>query len=445
MKKYFAFLLFFTLLTLQAAVAQKQWTLQECIEYARNNNIIVRQAEISAELADVNRIQSLTLMAPSANANASHQRSFGRNVDLLTNTPTENNTRSYNFSVSSNVTLFNGLRLQNQLAQSKYEYLQSRENLAKVSNDISLNVAAAYLQVLFASETRKSSVDRVEAAKETRNRTSKMVETGLMAQGTLLDAEAALASEELGLVNSENALQSAYISLTQLLEIDSVSSFSIASQDVVIPEKSSLSLSADDIYKVALGTLPEVRASAFGINSAQKGLSSSKSSLFPSLSLFSSVSSFYNEGGFSSLLGEISFEDQIENNQSKNIGLTLSIPIFNGWSARSNISRSRLNLENALLQDESTRKQVYKSVVQAHADAIAAVNRYNASQKAFDSARESYTYANKKYEVGLISFVEFINIRNNRSRAESELIQAKYDLVFRIKVIDFYLGKPLAF
>jgi outer membrane protein len=123
----------------------------------------------------------------------------------------------------------------------------------------------------------------------------------------------------------------------------------------------------------------------------------------------------------------------------------LSIPLFNGWSTRSNISRSKLNLENAMLQDESTKKQVYKSVVQAHADAVAAVNRYSASQKAFDAAKESYSYASRKYEVGLISFIEFINIRNNRSRAESELIQAKYDLVFRIKVIDFYLGKPLAF
>jgi outer membrane protein len=425
--------------------AQKEWTLQECIEHARKNNIVVRQAEISAELAAANRLQSIAIMAPSVNASSSHQRSYGRTVDLLTNTPTENNTRSYNFSVSSNVMLFNGLRLQNQLAQSNYEYLQSRENLAKVSNDISLNVAAAYLQVLFATESRKSAADRVEAAKETRNRTAKMVETGLMAQGTLLDAEAALASEELGLVNADNAMQSAYISLTQLLEIDSVSGFRTANQQVDIPENSSLSLTADDIYKVALGTLPEVRASAFGVNSAQKGLSSARSSLFPSLSLFSSIGTFYNEGGFSSLLGEIPFKDQVENNQNKNIGLSLSIPIFNGWSTRSNISRSKLNLENALLQDESTKKQVYKSVVQAHADAVAAVNRYSASQKAFESAKESYAYANRKYEVGMISFIEFINIRNNRSRAESELIQAKYDLVFRIKVIDFYLGKPLAF
>lgn len=439
------FCLLTPILTCHVSIAQKQWTLQECIEHARSNNIAVRQAEISSEISLVNRNQSMTSMLPSLNASGSHQRSLGRTVDPFTNTPTENETRTTNFSVNSNFLLFNGLRLQHQLAQSKYEYLQSRENLNKIRNDISLNVAAAYLQVLFASESQKTASDRVEAALETRNRTQKMVETGLMAQGTLLDADAALASEELAKVNADNALQSAYISLTQLLEIDSLNGFSIAQQQVDLPALNSALLSPDEITRVAMASLPEVKASAMGIEGARKGVSSARSSLTPTVSIFSSIGSFYNEGGFSSLLGEIPFNEQVENNQSKNIGLSLSIPIFNGWSARSNIARSKLNLENAMLQDENTKKQVYKSVVQAHSDATAAINRFNAAQKAFSSAKESYGYAEKKYEVGLISFLDFINIRNNRSRAESEVLQAKYDLVFRLKVIDFYLGKPLVF
>ncbi|MFN5323810.1 MAG: TolC family protein [Bacteroidota bacterium] len=439
------FCLLIPILTCHVSIAQKQWTLQECIEHARSNNIAVRQAEISSEISLVNRNQSMTSMLPSLNASGSHQRSLGRTVDPFTNTPTENETRTTNFSVNSNFLLFNGLRLQHQLAQSKYEYLQSRENLNKIRNDISLNVAAAYLQVLFASESQKTASDRVEAALETRNRTQKMVETGLMAQGTLLDADAALASEELAKVNADNTLQSAYISLTQLLDIDSINGFSIAQQQVDLPTLNTALLSPDEITRVAMASLPEVKASAMGIEGARKGVSSARSSLTPTVSIFSSIGSFYNEGGFSSLLGEIPFNEQVENNQSKNIGLSLSIPIFNGWSARSNIARSKLNLENAMLQDENTKKQVYKSVVQAHSDATAAINRFNAAQKAFSSAKESYGYAEKKYEVGLISFLDFINIRNNRSRAESEVLQAKYDLVFRLKVIDFYLGKPLVF
>ena len=439
------FCLLIPILTCHVSIAQKQWTLQECIEHARSNNIAVRQAEISSEISLVNRNQSMTSMLPSLNASGSHQRSLGRTVDPFTNTPTENETRTTNFSVNSNFLLFNGLRLQHQLAQSKYEYLQSRENLNKIRNDISLNVAAAYLQVLFASESQKTASDRVEAALETRNRTQKMVETGLMAQGTLLDADAALASEELAKVNADNTLQSAYISLTQLLEIDSLNGFSIAQQQIDLPTLNTALLSPDEITRVAMASLPEVKASAMGIEGARKGVSSARSSLTPTVSIFSSIGSFYNEGGFSSLLGEIPFNEQVENNQSKNIGLSLSIPIFNGWSARSNIARSKLNLENAMLQDENTKKQVYKSVVQAHSDATAAINRFNAAQKAFSSAKESYGYAEKKYEVGLISFLDFINIRNNRSRAESEVLQAKYDLVFRLKVIDFYLGKPLVF
>ncbi|MFM7054208.1 MAG: TolC family protein, partial [Bacteroidota bacterium] len=307
-------------------------------------------------------------MLPTVNGSSSHQRSFGRSVDPFTNSITENETRTTNFSVSSNVTLFGGLRLQHSLAQSKYEYLQSQENLAKINNDISLNVAAAYLQVLFSMESLKLARDRVNAATETRNRTAKMVETGMMAQGNLLDAEAALASEELALVTAENSLNSANIAISQLLELDNASDFIIATQQVEIPSQSTVMMKPEEIYAASLKTLPEIRASEYGISGAKKGLSSAKSSLFPSLNLFSSIGTFYNEGGYSQLLGETPFDEQVRNNQSKNVGISLSIPLFNGWSVQSNIKRSRLNLENAMLQDELTRKQVYKSVVQAHAD-----------------------------------------------------------------------------
>ncbi|MFN5223621.1 MAG: TolC family protein, partial [Bacteroidota bacterium] len=255
----------------------------------------------------------------------------------------------------------------------------------------------------------------------------------------------ALASEELGLVNAENSLNSANIAISQLLELENAMEFSIAPQQVDIPVQSSLMMKPEEIYAASLKTLPEIRASEYGISSAQKGLSSAKSGLFPSLNLFSSVGTFYNEGGYTQLLGEIPFDEQVRNNQSKSFGLSLSIPLFNGWSVQSNIQRSRLNLENAMLQDELARKQVYKSVVQAHADATAGMNRFNASSKARNSADEAFNYAQRKYDVGLISFIEFINIRNNKSRAESELIQSKYDLIFRLKVLDFYLGKTLTF
>jgi outer membrane protein len=240
-------------------------------------------------------------------------------------------------------------------------------------------------------------------------------------------------------------LNSANIAISQLLELDNASDFGVAIQQVDIPSQSTVMMKPEEIYAASLKTLPEIRASEYGISSAKKGLSAAKSGLFPSLNLFSSIGTFYNEGGYAELLGEIPFDEQVRNNQSKNIGLSLSIPLFNGWSVQSNIQRSRLNLENALLQDELSRKQVYKSVVQAHADATAAMNRYNASLKAKSSADEAFNYAQRKYDVGLISFIEFINIRNNKSRAESELIQSKYDFIFRLKVLDFYLGKNLSF
>jgi outer membrane protein len=439
------FLILFFATSSLTAQAQKQWTLQECIEYARSNNIAIRQAAISSEVSQVNRAQSIATMLPSLNGSSSYQRSYGRSVDPFTNSITENETSTSNFSVSSNVTLFGGFRLLNSLAQSNYEYLQSKENVAKISNDISLNVAAAYLQVLFASESLKSANDRLEAAIETRNRTAKLVDAGTVAQGNLLDAEAALASEELAKVSADNALKSANLSLMQLLELDADQPFAIMTQAVEIPEQSALLTKPEEIYNASLRTLPEIKGSSLGISAAERGLAVARSGRYPTLNLFSSISSFYNEGGFTQLLGEIPFEEQIRNNQSKNVGLSLSIPIFNGWSVNSNIRRTKLGLENARLQDELTRKQVYRSVVQAHSDAMAALNRYQAALKATSSANESLNYAQKKYDVGMISFLDFINTRNNKSRAESELLQSKYDFIFRLKVIDFYLGKSLSF
>ena len=424
---------------------QKVWSLQECIDYALEHNISVKQSELNTELSEVNYTQSKAEFLPSVNGNASYTYNFGRSADPFTNVYTTQEVQSASFSATGNLPVFQGFQIMNSLKQSKYEYLASNENLAKIKNDISLNVAAAYLQVLYSKETKKLVTDRVDAAKQNRDRTKLMVDAGSMAQGNLLDAESALAAEELAMVNADNQLVSSIIAITQLLELKSMEGFDVAEPAVELPDQSGLALTSDEIYNTALKILPEFRAGEFNIKSAEKSLDVSKGARFPRLSLNGGLSSGYSNVE-RLLTGELkTFDDQLHDNYNKYVGVNLSIPIFNGWSTESNIRRSKINLENTRYNDQLTRNQAYKSIVQAHADGIAARQKYAAAEKASVAIRESYSYAEKRYNVGMLSSIEFLNVRNNMSKADSDFLQAKYDLIFRLKVIDFYLGRPLAF
>jgi outer membrane protein len=427
------------------SLAQKAWSLQESIEYALKNNITVKQAEISTEISEVNYLQSKAAFLPNLSGSSSYSYNFGRSLDVTTYNFTNQEIRSGNFSISGSLPLFNGFQLQNSLSQSKYEFMAGKENLNKIKNDISLNVAAAYLQVLYSKEALKSANDRLAAATETRNRTKLMVEAGSMAQGNLLDAEAALAAEELSVITNQNLVTSSLINITQLLELKSSDGYAVVDPVVALPSQTAVLLTPDEIYAASLQKLPEFKTSEYNLLSAQKGLSISRGARYPRLSLFGSMNS-----GFSSASRRFGgeaypYKDQLDDNFNKSFGFSLQVPILNGWSANSNVKRSKLNLENVKYNDQLTRNQVYKSVVQAHADANAAIKKYYASQKAMESSNESFVYAEKKYNVGMLSSIEFLNVRNNKSKAESDFLQAKYDLIFRLKVIDFYMGVPLAF
>ena len=428
-----------------SAPAQKVWTLQECIEYALNNNITIKQTELSTEVSAVNYAQSKAAFLPSINSSGSYGYNFGRSVDPFTYTFSNSEIQTANISLSGNLNIFNGLQLMNSLSQSKYEYMAGKENLAKIKNDISLNVAAAYLQVLYGRESLKSANDRMQAATQTQTRTKLMVDAGSMARGNLLDADAALAGEELNVINNENLLKSALITLTQLLELKSIDGFTVADPSVDLPDQSALALTPDEIFNTSLKVLPEFRASELNITVAEKSLAITKGARSPRLSMYGSMSSGYSNAARNIMGEDVTFTDQLNNNLNKGVGLSLTIPIFNGWSTESNIKRSRLNLENVKYSDQLTRNQAYKSIVQAHSDGVSGLKKYYAAEKAAISNKEALVYAQKKYDVGMLSSIEFLNVNNAASKAESDFLQAKYDLIFRIKVLDFYQGKPLNF
>ena len=454
-----------------SAFAQQKWSLQQCIDHALKNNITIKQSSLTAERSAIDLEQSKLNFLPDINASASYAYNYGRTLDPTTYDFTTNEIQSANTSFSGNLPLFNGLQLQHSLRQSKYEYMAGQEDLKKIQNDVSLNVTTFYLQVLYNKEALKLAADRVEAAKQTRDRTKALVDAGTLAQGNLYDADATLAAEELNAVNAENNVRSSLIDLAQLLELKYDGTFDIEEPQVNLPDQSSAAQTPDQIYNTALGIMPEVKSGEYRMRSAESGLSVARGSRYPRLSLFANYGSSYSNaneelvsstytgdvltpyvttGGdgvlapsFSSTYADIGFMDQLDQNRSHAFGFSLSVPIFNNWSSNMNVRRAKLSIESSKYSDQDTRNRLYKSVVQAHNDASAAMKRYVAAEKSVAANEEAYSYAGKRYELGMMSSVDYLIARNNKTRADSEFIQAKYQLIFSIKLLDFYMGKPL--
>ena len=452
---------------------QKTWTLRECIDYALENNITVKQNEINSELNEIITLQNKMSLLPNLNASVGRNYNFGRTIDPFTNQFTTQQVESDNWSLSSNMTLFNGFSLQNTLKQSQLNYLAGKSDIQKVKNDISLNVITSYLQVLYAKEQLNVADGRVAQATQQRDRVNRMVESGLMVRGNLLDATSQLSNEELSKITAENQLMTAKLTLTQLLQLPTPDGFEVEDPAVQIPTSSITDLQPAQIYDLGLKSLPEIKAADTRVQSAEKGVSIAKASFYPRLTAFGQLSSFYSSsskkfaggdfngflpngsitsGGdtvlspdFTTRLEDNLYKDQLDENYNKAFGLSLSIPIFNGLSSQSNVKRAKLNLENSRYAAQLTRNQVYQSIQQAHSDAIAAKKRYDATSKSLSAFEEAYQYSEKRFNAGLINSLEFLTANNNLTRTKVELLQAKYDYIFRLKVLDFYAGNPLTF
>jgi outer membrane protein len=454
--------------------AQKTWTLKECIEYALRSNISVQQSYISVKLSEVNYQQSVGSFFPSINASGGLNYNYGRSLDPTTYQYINSTFQSGNGSLNASLPLFQGLELQNTFKKNKIDVRASEQDIVKTQNDVALAVASAYLQVLYSQEQFKAATDRIEQVTQERNRTKLLVDNELLAEGSLLDADALLATEEFNKVSAENLIRTSKLNLIQFMQLDSVSDITIESPTLEVPGQESLTLSADAIYAEAEKTLPEIKSADLRVFSAEKSIGIARAGRYPRLSMFGSLSSnFTNQAttivGNPVLIGfaptgavtasgeqvlqpqysynykDVSFGDQVNDNFGKAVGFSLSIPIFNGFAVNSNVNRAKLNFESAKLTARQTRNTTYKTIQQAHADAVAALNKYNAATKSADALQKSFTYTEKKYNAGLLNSLDYTTSRNNLTKAQSDLIQAKYDFVLKLKVLDFYLGKPLSF
>lgn len=435
------------LVVFTGARAQETWSLQKCIDYALQNNIQIKQQSLNSEYYNNQLGQAKNNRLPNLNAGFQNNMNYGRTIGS-DNTYLDINSNSTSGSLSSNVTIWNGFTLKNSIKMADMDLRASLEEMQKTKDDMMLNIAASYLEILFAEELLTVSQDLLTITQLQIDRTGKLVEAGSLAKGNLLEIEAQYAREELSVVNAQNRLQLAYLGLYQLLELPSTESFII--EKPTLPEiGANMSLlNSMDVFRNAVQLRPEVKGAEFKMESARSQLLIAKGNLMPSLTFGGNYYNFYNNKykypdppyGTG---GKILFGDQLQSNVRYGFGATLNIPIFNRYQARNGVNNSQIQLEGSELTLQSTKNLLRKDIEQAYTNALAAFKRYVANQKAVVSSKEAFRYTEEKFNVGMINSVEYNQSKNNLSTAQSDLLQAKYEYIFRTKILDFYNGQPI--
>ncbi len=479
MRKYILVISCFMVIT--AIKAQEVWTLEKCVEYALTNNIQVKQQLLLVKSQQAMLQQDKLSLLPSVNAGASHGYNFGQTVDRYTNQFATNRVQSDNFYLGSSVTLFGGLQKINQIKQRKSDLEATHFDTDKFMDDMSLNIATGYLQILYYHELVKTTENQLKATELQSGRLKKLVEAGALAQGDFFTLEAQRAAENSQVVSARNNLDIAYLTLVQMMDIPSTKGFEIESPDLEMALQPSLSISPEQIYGAALETQPVIKSAESRVKSSEIGLYLAQGGQSPTLTLQGSLGSGYSGAAqilesFSIIIPDVTkvapsafipgtdgkplqniwaysgipvyktkpFNDQIKDNLNRSISLNLNIPIFNGWATRTAISRARMNVENSQYNLELSKLQLRKTIEQAYADAKAALNNYDASTIGVNAARESFRYADSKFSLGSLNSVDYNNSKKDLEKAESDQLRAKYEFIFKSTVLDFYMGKPLS-
>jgi outer membrane protein len=443
-RKIFAFGFIMLFCPLFLLGQQKQWTLEECISHALQNNIQIKQQEIMTRYQVSALEQSKLNLLPTLNGSATHNYAFGRALDETTYQFTNNVTiQSNNFYVGSSMTLFQGLVNYNTIMKNKFQVLASEQDLERFRDDISMNIALAYLQILLNKELVNATAAQVDLTKQQIERTRRLVDAGSLARGNLLDIEAQAAREELQLVNLQNQFTLSVLALAQMLELPGTEGFDVAIPVITLTD-TTVKGDPSGIYSIAEKTRPEVLSAEYQLRQAEYDLAIARGGRSPRLSFGANMGTAYSDNRINPITMEkYSFRNQLNDNLNYGLGFSLSIPIFNGWQVNTGIKNSRLGIENSQYALENTRKQLYKTIQQAFTDATGALKRYYASQKAVASMEEAYRYSEQKFGIGMLTAVEYNQAKTQLLNAQSELAQAKYEYVFKTKVLDFYRGIPL--
>ncbi len=474
MKKPILIVLVLMAITSQAQV--KKWTLKECVAYALENNISVKQSQLDLELTDIENLQAMGNFLPDVSMSAGVSENTGLSFNPLTNNAQTTTFLSATGRISVGYTLFNGLRNFREMQRAKISKMSAQFRLTKMEDDISLFVANNYLQVILNKANLEVLTSQNTITKDQLTRTQDLVDAGVLPEGDILEIRANDASERQAIVNAENAVQVSLISLAQLLLIKDYQNFDIEDEGYDVVDEGVADKGVYEIIETAKENRAEIKIAEKSVELAEKDVQIAKSSYYPSLSAFFGYDTrFTNATSFvqdidqdnpsiireigvvedtgQSVIGEFPnnikrrvgadpFVDQLYQNDGISYGLSLNIPILNGFSTRGNVKRSQINLERSLNQLEQAQLDLESTVYQAYVDAKGALKSYEAAQSALESQELAYNYAKERYDVGLTNAFDFSQSKVRYDNSKIELNRAKYDYIFKLKVLELYFGIP---
>lgn len=412
--------------------AQQQLTLDQCIAIALENNRNVKQQELNKQNREIAYNQARADLLPNLNASAGQNFVFGRSIGL-DNTYQNTNSSQTSFSLGSDITLFDGLRMKHNIDARRADVNASQADLDKIRDDIVISVSTAFLQVLLNKELLQISEDQIELTNANIAQRSELIKNGKMAEGEIYELEAQKAKEELNRVQAESNLKLALLDLAQIMEIENVSDLDITAPPAEKLIGESILLSSDVVYQNALINRPEISGANFRLESAQKEVLMSKAQLYPTLSFGANVGTGYYH--MSNRTND-SFSSQMRNNMSNSVGFSLRIPIFNRFQVHNSIRTAQIAVENSRLEMDKTKLDLRKRIEQAYYNALGANSRWEAAKKSEIAGREAYRFAEQKFENGRANSYELFQAKNNLTQVLGEMAQAKYEYAFRLKILE---------
>lgn len=411
---------------------EKKWTLSECIDYAVTHNIEVKQSDNQIQNLKVEKNTLRNSFLPNLNAGASQNFTFGRSLNQ-NNTYEDSNIQNSSFSVTTEIPIFAGFKRTASIAQNRFDLLAAEANRELIENNLSLNVAGAYFQILLNKEIYRIALEQIQLTKEQEACTQLLIENGKAAESQLYDVRAQLADDELTATEAKNSIRLAFLELAQLMELKGHERFDIDSlgREISVPDM----LSPVNIYQYAVTCMPQIRQAYYTLQSKTKGIRIAKSGYYPTLSFAAGINTNYYDNG--SGLGE-TFRRQLNNNMQKSLCFTISIPLFDRFSTRNQVRTARIDEDNARLSLENEKKQLYKNIEQAYTDAISAFEKYRSTTKAVAANQEAHRYAMEKYAAGKSTVFEYNEVKMKLANALSQQSQAKYTYLLKDRVLTFY-------
>ena len=425
------------LVGLQLSAQDKKWTLEECVDYAIQNNISIKQSELDLKTSSVDKLEAIGGFLPTLNGNANYSVNTGASINPVTNQFQNQTFKSFSASANSNIVLFNGLANWKTLQRAKLNKIANSYRLDKMKDDIALSVANSFLQILFNKEQLKVQLNQNLITKENLKRTQELIDAGSLPAGDIFELQATDATQLQQIINTENALLISKISLCQTLLLENYINFDISDEIIDLPISTITNETQDAILEKAKESVKDVKIAIANVDVAKKDLALSRSSYLPSLTGFVGYNTRWSESPIYNFVEQLSLFDGTA------VGLQLNVPILNGFATRGRVQRAKINQERSEFQLKQAELDLERNVYQAYNDVSNAKKAFEAAQKTLEARKQALDFSKARYEVGLLNAFDFSQSTIAFENAQSEVLRTKYDYIFRTKILEFYFGIPL--